>query len=268
MNKYLAIDEALAKGTDMKYGTLKPSGSLNLVIQPIDQTLFDPSGNFEAYKKKISEITDGLNFRHLGFLRYWEGMRGNFYPCGGTIAIGEIPNALLLNDPNDRFFSEIQRDKNFRMYLWCSGCQTLVGLAVAPDELPHLMYHLMLKQLAPEIPSLRFVDTERLKGVRGDSIEEEAKALGIISLAPNILYGPADPGWRFPRPNSSEGIFLWNNRKQSLDLGFTLGAGICPPSGIEGKLLRLLVYEKFQQLKQEADRHQGRLLGSKRWVAM
>ncbi|GEM_PF-4240626 len=148
--------------------------------------------------------------------------------------------------------------KHTGIVLACSNPEC--GLTVASDQyqtlpdLSNLLFHLMLKQMVPDLPTANFIDCNLKEEplVRGEL--KDARALGLISVAADYLYGTVE-----------KSLTAGQVRELSCGLGYMFTPGMdtqCDCDGYDA-WLQFLVTKKFELLGDQHDALASMLLGPK-----
>ncbi len=106
-------------------------------------------------------------------------------------------------------------------------------------DISNLIFHLMLKQMVPNLPTLNYVDCSKKQDGEGKKFAD-VRALGVISLALEDFWGFVHNGY-FSDLTTSK-----------FALGFMFAPGMLTETGCGGydSWLQLLVEKKFEHLAQ------------------
>lgn len=168
---------------------------------------------------------------------------------GGPYALGPQCGGRLTLRSTQSIDWMKQRRINAEVALTCSNpaCNMEVISTECPSksDLSNLLLHLALKQMIPNLPAGNYLncalkeDNHRLQGDKADAI----RALGLIALAPEILWGYVQNGYF---QNGTCPVV------ECFGFGFMLVPGMQTASGCGGydEWLKLLVEKKFESLKE------------------
>jgi hypothetical protein len=214
-----------------------------------------PDNRDALYASVLSDLERPVNFLvHAGSFtcyRYQDnpGEASIVGPsCGGAVHIRPVWKSVA---PDAKF----QRD--YKTIITCGNrdCKMTLGSRLDITEWPNVLFHLALKQMVPDLPTLNY--TNCLAKEEGHTEQqrkdlEAVRAFGVVSIASEIVCGIIDNGF-FDKFDSVYSI------------GFMLVPGMDTCNGCGGvvRWLQLLVQEKFKRLKDEHNQKLSWLIGPK-----
>ena len=219
-------------------------GALFRITEDSMKKAFEDSMSLTGLVHVGSLVCNSHNDEHGG--PYYLGPR-----CGGSIKLKSARSIKLLR---------LHGARN-EMALVCSNPKC--GMGIISNECPtegslaNLLLHLMLKQMIPRLPILNYVDC----GLKDESHYhdrhtdwKDIKALGLISLALEVLWGVAPLSCTYPQ-----------QIPERYALGFMLTPGMRTMDGCGGygEWLKFLVAKKFEILKGQYRAMASMLLGPK-----
>jgi hypothetical protein len=210
------------------------------------QPIWDPD---EPMAKIFSGIMSLQNLTHVGTGLWFKGgadsgpSRPRLHACGGILRFELLlENLKALAALNKRFW-----DDESHLVLSCSKCNMKFGIHAQEVELKNIIFHLMLKQMMPDLPFCNFLNCSDIRAL---------ELHGVISLsARNLCTGDYPEFWphhdHYPRSDAS--------------LAFRIASGMDTQSGfcdLDG-WASLLMIKKFVQMKEILASLPSELLGPK-----
>lgn len=229
-----------------------------MLIQPAatrkisKQEFLEKEENFQQVFNDVTALTGLIHAGSLHCYNYCDnpGEPIHLEKCGGTLWINPVTAFKKSSFP-------WLVEGRATYVIKCSEglCGMEMGFQpLAKPEINNLMFHLMLKQMAPSIPTCNYVDCTSTDWVHDEMDKIKCiRELGVVSVASHALWGII----------SAKNYFASYGEYYSL--GFMLMPGMNTINGCDGfdEWLKFLVKEKFKQLKRQHDEALPFLIGPK-----
>lgn len=174
-----------------------------------------------------------------------------YYSCGGSLEFRMMPLS-------PRYDWLREREKEILVTCTQPNCHMEIGISWSISELREAMFHLMLKQMVPGLPTCNYIDcTLKRKNFSYLLAEEQMSAkriqrLGLISLIPDICWGKIKKG-------------PFGDHVYDFSLGFMLMPGMETTEGFDGfdRWVRFLIEKKFRRLHKQLKALTPQVIGPK-----
>lgn len=219
------------KGMDLSHGNDVENV---IIIQPLAEEKEDR--RFFTVEKmerifNLSRSFEGLTHRGSMHLFSCGHEPISYIECGGALKIEQIKE-----------HQKKGRLKNAQLIVSCSNhnCKMELGAFMAADQLWNLLFHLMIKQMVPDLQSCNYIDCLQMVKISNSGCDLASK-LGMISLSDTIFAGKLDNGY------FSESAWL-----EGFALGFTIQPGVMTLNSCDGfdEWLKFLFLKKMEQIKE------------------
>lgn len=220
-----------------------------LVVQPQFTTgqtkeIFNRS---QSHLQAIFEDCMAFRWTHVGWIGFDITGIKVFWPCGGKILTE---------------FQDGRQTRHKTRIVTCSNadCQAHLKVTIPEAELPSHLLHLMIKQIAPNIPMLNFLYCHRdyvdpfLQASQRRTLVAYMKAIGSpLGLSHDLLFGSA------PK--------VINGKSNRFSLAFTPLSGVnISAYSFDGldSWANFLLMKKFEQLRENCQGLTAQILGPKK----
>lgn len=140
-----------------------------------------------------------VNAERTGYGR--EAVPIAFGACGGTLGFNKAPSAGKT------------RDSYYNLTCSRQKCGMRLQINQGENQIRNTLFFLMLKQMAPTLKTLNFIDCQKIDDSQNVKNVEGLRELGLIAVVRDYLYGTVRDGY-------------CPSHTQRYDLGFTLTLGM------------------------------------------
>ncbi|MBU4332424.1 hypothetical protein KKD19_01525 [Patescibacteria group bacterium] len=182
MSKYRFSDLPFDGGIGQEIVVVQPGPTASL-----DKENFLARGEFESV---FAAVMGDNALVHTGTLHCVDGGEPlRFNECGGFL-YRDVHPLCSIHPLQNRVYVDLEKDGWPAFH--CAGCDTTATPKMTKREFKDLMLHLMIKQMVPSWFACNYTDCSQMSEdyhPRGKEAIRELQALGVISIAPKILWG-------------------------------------------------------------------------------